>query len=123
MLNAKPYDASGLRATRRGRPGPPSVRLQDAAAAGRLQRPRPGLDWLFDIVEPREGDWNIFAHDQTRLRALLALCQGPGQAALPAPARLGVESSCPVDELRISGSPYYLLTRFYEESASESLYF
>ena len=92
---------------------------------GRLQRPRPGLDWLFDIVEPRDGDWNIFAHDHDRLRALLAICKGQGQGPvqLPLPGRLGTEAGCPVDELRISGSPYYLLTRFYEESASDQVYF
>lgn len=72
---------------------------------GWLRRPRGGLDWLFDIVEPREGDWNIFAHDHQRLRGLLGLCQKK-------------DAGCPVDELRISGSPYYLLTRFYEEPAA-----
>jgi proteasome lid subunit RPN8/RPN11 len=80
---------------------------------GRLKHPRPGLDWLFDIVDPGDGEWNIFAHDQARLAALLTLCQ----------ARGGAEATCPVDELRIAGSPYYLLTRFYEESPSGATYF
>ena len=80
---------------------------------GTLKRPRPGLDWLFDIIEPRDGDWNIFAHDQERLRNLLDLCQSHGPT----------DTICPVDELRISGSPYYLLTRFYEETKSDSIYF
>lgn len=80
---------------------------------GMLKKPRPGLDWLFDIVEPRDGDWNIFAHDKERLSELLDLCK----------ARSGAEATCPVDELRISGSPYYLLTRFYEESRPDTVYF
>ena len=28
------------------------------------------LDWLFDIVEPRNGDWNVFAHDRDILDQL-----------------------------------------------------
>ena len=37
---------------------------------GPLRAPGPGLDWLFDIVEPRDGDWNVYAHDQARLEEI-----------------------------------------------------
>jgi hypothetical protein len=68
---------------------------------GPLREGAEGLDWLFDIVEPRDGDWNVFAHDFGRLRELWARCEQ--------------QPDCPVNELRLAGSPYYLLTRYYEE--------
>jgi hypothetical protein len=68
---------------------------------GWLGRKSPKVDWLLDIVEPRDGHWNVFAHDAGRLAELHRRCQtGP---------------TCPLDQLRIVGSPYYVLTRFYEE--------
>ena len=70
---------------------------------GALARPSRAVDWLFDIVEPRDGDWNVFAHDRNRLAALFSTCAN--------------EASCAVDALRLSGSRYYLFTRFYEERA------
>ena len=63
--------------------------------------PADGLDWIFDIVEPRDGDWNVYAHDHPRLAALLLRCD--------------TTASCPLDQLRTAGSPYDLLTRWYEE--------
>lgn len=68
---------------------------------GPLRSPRGGLDWLFDIVEPRDGEWNVYAHDPARLLDLLRRCE--------------TETVCPLNELRLAGSPYYLLTRHYEE--------
>jgi hypothetical protein len=59
------------------------------------------LDWLFDIVEPRDGDWNVYAHDRDRLEELRQACE--------------TESMCPLDELRLTGSRYYLFTRFFDE--------
>lgn len=62
--------------------------------------------WLVDIVEPRHGDWNVFAHDSRRLSALLARCQsGP---------------ICPLNELRLGGSDFHLGVRFYEEPSMTS---
>ncbi|MCS6913951.1 MAG: hypothetical protein RMK29_14425 [Myxococcales bacterium] len=68
---------------------------------GSLSADGPDIDWIFDIVEPQGGGWNVYAHDRQRLSALHARCrQGP---------------TCPLDELRLAGSPYYLLVRYYEE--------
>jgi hypothetical protein len=58
------------------------------------------LDWLFDIVEPRNGDWNVFAHDRDILDQLTARCD---------------HGDCPLNALRLPGTPYYLLARYYEE--------
>lgn len=71
---------------------------------GWLANPRGGVEWLFDIVEPRSGDWNVYAHDRARLAALARQCAA---------------GACPVDQLRITGSPFYLFTRFYEERDDE----
>jgi hypothetical protein len=67
---------------------------------GWLDEESPDLDWLFDIVEPRNGEWNVFAHDRDVLAALATRCDG---------------SNCPLDALRLPGTPYYLLARYYEE--------
>ena len=58
------------------------------------------LDWLFDIVEPRNGDWNVFAHDRDILDRLTTRCDG---------------GDCPLNALRLPGTPYYLLARYYED--------
>jgi hypothetical protein len=68
---------------------------------GAIGRPSADVDWLFDIVEPRDGDWNVFLHDRDKLRALFKTCVS--------------EEKCAVDALRLTGSPYYLFTRYYEE--------
>ena len=70
-------------------------------AVGPLARRSAGLDWLFDIVEPRDGDWNVYAHDARLLRELLWTCQA--------------EARCPLNELRLPGSRFHLLTRYYDE--------
>jgi hypothetical protein len=58
-------------------------------------------DWLFDIVETRDGGWNVYAHDRALLDALYDKCTaGP---------------RCPVDALRVPGTGFYLLTRYYED--------
>jgi hypothetical protein len=67
---------------------------------GWLGQKSPRVDWLLDIVEPRDGHWNVFAHDGARLAELYRRCQ--------------VGPTCPLDQLRIVGSPFYVLTRFYE---------
>lgn len=72
-----------------------------AGDIGPLYRPSPQLDWLFDIVDPRQGDWNVYGHDAQRLSALRDRCVGSG--------------TCPLNELRLAGSPYNLFARYYEE--------
>ena len=73
-------------------------------------RPRPGLDWLFDHRAAGRRLEHL-RHDKERLKNLLDLCQ---TTAPPTP-------SARWTKLRISGSPYYLLTRFYEETKSDSV--
>jgi proteasome lid subunit RPN8/RPN11 len=68
---------------------------------GRLADSRSGVDWLFDIVETRDGDWNVYAHDRARISELASLCER--------------EVYCPVDEMRLAGSRYYLLSRYYTQ--------
>ncbi len=68
---------------------------------GYLGKESPDVDWLFDIVEPRDGEWNVYAHDREKLAELFAECSS--------------EATCPVDALRLTGSRYYLFTRYYEE--------
>ena len=68
---------------------------------GPLDRSSEQLDWLFDIVEPRDGQWNVYAHDSRRLGARRDRCSR--------------EPTCPLNELRLAGSPYNLLARVYEE--------
>ena len=58
------------------------------------------LDWLCDIVEPRNGDWNVFAHDRDILDQLTARCDA---------------GDCPLNALRLPGTGFYLLTRYYED--------
>jgi hypothetical protein len=69
---------------------------------GRLSSSADGVDWLFDIVEPRDGDWNVYAHDGSRLAELDTICKATPR-------------HCPIDELRLAGSRFYLLSRYYEE--------
>lgn len=76
-------------------------RADFAGRVGPLALPGPDVDWLFDIVEPRDGEWNVYAHDRQRLAELLGRCRR--------------QAECPVNELRLFGSPYYLLLRHYEE--------
>jgi hypothetical protein len=68
---------------------------------GRLGHASDGIDWLFDIVQTRDGDWNVYAHDRARLLELAAICDR--------------DVYCPVDEMRLAGSRYYLLTRYYTQ--------
>ena len=68
---------------------------------GRMASGGDGLDWLFDIVDPRDGGWNVYAHDARRLAALLAVCEST--------------RDCPLNDLRLAGSRYYLLTRSYDD--------
>jgi len=58
--------------------------------------------WLLDIVDPKWGDWNVYAHDQKRLSSMQVRCvQHP---------------PCPLNELRLGGSDYNLFVRFFEET-------
>lgn len=59
------------------------------------------MDWLFDIVDPRHGDWNVYAHDRERLSAMADRCRQ--------------KDACPLNELRLAGSPFHLAARTYEE--------
>ncbi|HEX9100811.1 MAG TPA: hypothetical protein VF997_01340 [Polyangia bacterium] len=77
-----------------------SGRVDFHGHVGWLDADSPDLDWLFDIVEPRNGDWNVFAHDRDILDQLTARCDG---------------GDCPLNALRLPGTPYYLLARYYEE--------
>jgi hypothetical protein len=65
------------------------------------------LDWLFDIVEPRDGDWNVYAHDRALLERLRETCE--------------TEGTCPLDDLRLTGSRFYLFTRTFEERTEDTL--
>ncbi len=70
-----------------------------------LNDPGPQTDWLLDIVDPKLGDWNAFAHDRKRLGALHDRC---------------IRSTpCPLNELRLGGSEFNLFVRFYEELPDE----
>lgn len=72
-----------------------------AGAVGSLDSASSQLDWLFDIVEPKLGGWNVYAHDAQRLGALRARCL--------------LQSPCPINELRIAGSAFNLYSHVYEE--------
>jgi hypothetical protein len=71
---------------------------------GALRRPCQDVDWLFDIVEPRNGDWNVYAHDRDRLEELRQSCEADAE-------------KCPLDDLRLTGSRFYLFTRFFDEKS------
>ena len=72
-----------------------------AGSVGALDGKSSQLDWLFDIVDPKLGEWNVYAHDAQRLGELRARCQQ--------------QSPCPINELRIPGSAYNLYSHVYEE--------
>jgi hypothetical protein len=72
-----------------------------AGSVGALAGSSSQLDWLFDIVDPKLGDWNVYAHDAPRLGALRERCSQ--------------QSPCPINELRIAGSAFNLYSRVYEE--------
>jgi proteasome lid subunit RPN8/RPN11 len=74
-----------------------------AGAVGPLQGRHAGVDWLVDVVETRDGGWNVFAHDERRLFDLLDECDR--------------SDKCPLEDLRTVGSRFYLLTRAFDESA------
>ena len=65
----------------------------------------PQTDWLLDVVEPKHGDWNAYAHDRQRLGELFERCSH--------------SSPCPLNELRLGGSAFNLYVRFYEEPLDE----
>lgn len=72
-----------------------------AGAVGPLSQPSEQIDWLFDIVDPRSGGWNVYAHERGLLREMRERCvRGPG---------------CPLNELRLGGSRFNLLARCYDE--------
>ena len=73
---------------------------------GALHGTRSEVDWLFDIVEPRDGDWNVYAHDRALLDLLRELCES---------------DHCPLDELRLTGSRFYLFTRTFDERTEDTL--
>ena len=70
-----------------------------------LNESGPRTDWLLDIVDPKRGDWNAYAHDRKRLLELLGRC--------------GQNAACPLNELRLGGSEFNLYVRFYEEQSDE----
>jgi proteasome lid subunit RPN8/RPN11 len=76
-----------------------------AGAVGALGGQSSQLDWLFDIVDPKLGDWNVYAHDAQRLGELHERCQK--------------QSPCPINELRLAGSAFNLYSRVYEERDDE----
>jgi hypothetical protein len=69
---------------------------------GYLWGGNPDVEWLFDIVEPRDGDWNVYSHDAARMESLRQECRR--------------SADCPLDELRVVGSRYYLFTRYFDET-------
>jgi proteasome lid subunit RPN8/RPN11 len=68
---------------------------------GYVGAPSPDRDWLFDIVEPRDGEWNVYAHDAKLLDRLRRTCRET--------------DDCPIEELRITGSPFFLFVRHFED--------
>jgi proteasome lid subunit RPN8/RPN11 len=96
----QPTDAARAGPTRAAASGSPEI------AAAPLPRSLPRSDWLFDIVDPKEGDWNVYAHDAARLSELSALCR--------------TRPPCPLNELRIAGSRFHLLARVYEEQDDDT---
>ena len=82
-----------------------SGRAEIGGQGASLNDPGPQTDWLIDIVDPKWGDWNAFAHDRRKLKALHARCMA--------------SSPCPLNELRLGGSDNNLFVRFYEELPDE----
>jgi hypothetical protein len=76
-------------------------RIDFHGAAFDTARPDGNADWLVDIVDTREGGWNVFAHDAAVLRDVMLACE--------------FDARCPLSELRLPGSPRYLLARYYED--------
>lgn len=91
-----------------GKPSPSGIGLLAGGigADPSPSRGSPRSDWLFDIVDPKEGDWNVYAHDAGRLTELAALCRA--------------RTPCPLNELRIAGSRFHLLARVYEEQDEDT---
>ena len=69
-------------------------------AIGRFSDHRPGLDLLFHVVDPRDGGWNVYAHEGDAFRKLLDECRDGHR--------------CPLDDLRTAGSRYYALARTWD---------
>ena len=82
-----------------------SGRAEIGGQGASLNDPGPQTDWLIDIVDPKWGDWNAFAHDRRKLKALHARCMA--------------SSPCPLNELRLGGSDNNLFVRFSEELPDE----
>lgn len=61
---------------------------------GSVWQPLGGLEWLFDVIDPRDGSWNVYSHDRSRLDDLRAVCDHDAQ--------------CPLDDLRTVGSDLYM---------------
>ena len=61
---------------------------------GSVWTPSGGLEWLFDVIDPRDGGWNVYGHDRARLDELRVLCEA--------------QPLCPLDDLRTVGSDLYL---------------
>ena len=70
-----------------------------------LNESGPRTDWLLDIVDPKRGDWNAYAHDRKRLLELLGRC--------------GQNAACPLNEIRLGGSEFNLYVRYYEVQCDE----
>jgi hypothetical protein len=68
-------------------------------AIGRFADRRPGLDFLFHVVDPRDGGWNVYAHDGAMFGKLLDECRG---------------GRCPLNALRTPGTPYFALARTWD---------
>ncbi len=79
-----------------------SARLDFHGRVGRLGSESADVDWLFDIVEPRDGEWNVYAHDRAVLRAMHQRFMRDEDAER-AP-----------EDLRVAGSASYLFTRYFE---------
>lgn len=101
-------DLSANQPTDEAKPDAASPAATVPAAGGRPAPPAASSrsDWLFDIVDPKEGDWNVYAHDAVRLSELSALCRA--------------RTPCPLNELRIAGSRFHLLARVYEEQDEDT---
>ena len=75
-------------------------------ALGWVGAPRGGLDWMFDVIDPRDGGWNVYAHDARRLDDLRDRCD--------------TTSTCPLDALRTPGHELSLRVTVYDEERADA---
>ncbi|MEO6953144.1 MAG: hypothetical protein ABI321_15190 [Polyangia bacterium] len=73
---------------------------------GWVSQPRGGLEWLFDVIDPRDGGWNVYSHDTARLDEVRRRCE--------------TTLHCPLDALRTPGSELSLRVAVYDEERADA---